>query len=120
MMSNFWSGLGFGAAVGGILALLYAPQTGEELQANLKTFVEESGLEIKEIKEAFENVQNHLAEYQQVQTDLVQPTINELKQLLQEFDFQSQARLSGIEKQGEKIEQHLNKQIDSHLPENDN
>lgn len=103
-MSNFWSGLGFGAAAGGILALLYAPQTGKELQAAIKAFAEESGLEIKEVKDAFERVQYHAAELQQVQTDIVQPTMKELNQLFDEFEFQSQARIKAIEKQSEKIE----------------
>lgn len=53
--SNFWTGLLAGAAVGAVVAILFAPAKGDETRATIKRKLDEMNEELKRMKNKFKS-----------------------------------------------------------------
>lgn len=74
--SSFFTGLLAGAAIGGIIALLYAPQSGQETRDQIKK-------KLDDLEKDFENLKDKVSDKK---NDIKDDLLNKLAEIQREID----------------------------------
>lgn len=107
MMKDFVTGLIFGAVIGGSMALLNSPSSGEENRRKLKKYT-------NTITYAAKDLQGSIAEGQIAVTDLAQQGISsakvardEITMAIRDFNQSAVPQLNTMQKKADQLKDHL-------------
>lgn len=103
MIKNFLKGLLFGAAVGGTSGLLLAPKSGKETRDSFTNGIEELTEATHTVTEDLADFRDSLVQLKETANTLLPAFQADIKQDLQDFQFQAEPRLKQIQAQTEKI-----------------
>ncbi len=106
-MKDFVKGLFFGAGIGGVSGLLFAPKKGKVLQKELHEYVVDAKDYFEETKSDLDVVKAQIATTKQTVDHLVPQTTKAFQKDLNAFEFQITPRIERVNEQVSTLQQHL-------------
>lgn len=106
-MRDFVKGLFFGAGIGGVTGLLFAPKKGTVLQKELREYVVDSKDHFEETKADLDQVKQQVERTKHAIDHLVPQTTKAFHKDLDAFEFQLTPRIERVNEQVSTLQQHL-------------
>lgn len=113
MKQTFWSGLFWGAVIGGAIGLLNAPRKGSETRTQLKEFKEQTQSDVTDLKIKVDHLNTVV---DQVKNDGVQTTqalVEELQGDIKHFMENNQPRINRIQRRIETLKDNLEENMNN-------
>ncbi|AYW47574.1 hypothetical protein C7K38_03795 [Tetragenococcus osmophilus] len=114
MIKNFIKGILFGASLGSIGGLLWAPRSGKATQQLLKDYVDEvSGslddatASAKELQQSVKNFGQEMSHTQKTIQETIPTVMTSLQKDVEAFQFQAEPRIERVNEQVEELQTHI-------------
>lgn len=111
MIKNFLKGLFFGASVGAVSGLLFAPRSGNETRKKLITELDEATTLTNELNNSLNHFKYALMETKETANSVIPAFQNNVKKEIEHFKFQAEPRIAQIQEQVEKLSQELSNDL---------
>lgn len=109
IMSNFKSGLFWGAFFGGLAGLMNAPQSGKETRIKLKNFIDQTTDDVNDVRFKVDNLKVAIQRLQNESVKSSKIISEELQTTLQHFNEETQPRLRRVQESADKLVDNLEK-----------
>ncbi|AYW46210.1 YtxH domain-containing protein [Tetragenococcus koreensis] len=114
MIKNFIKGLVFGASVGSIGGLFWAPRSGKETQQLMKDYVDEVSDSLddatdsaKELQQSVTNFGKEMNHTQKTIQETIPSVMDSLQKDVEAFKFQAQPRIDRANEQAQELQTHI-------------
>lgn len=96
-LKSFITGIGLGAIAGAAISFMTDKETGQPIKKEVKTLVNETNSDVKNITLNVQRAQNDLEELQKQDIPLVKRQISSIERSLKEFQYNTKPTLDNIQ-----------------------